>query len=80
MGIETSITCVGLNQAELMATGGISYEWNNGVTTANNTVSPLVTTTYTVTVTRSNGCKSTSSVQVVVNKVIPVVDAGRIRH
>jgi gliding motility-associated-like protein len=55
--------------AELFATGGDSYQWsadppdatlNAGV--QNPTVSPSVTTTYTVTATDANGCTGTASV------------------
>ncbi|MEZ5048574.1 MAG: hypothetical protein R2766_02875 [Saprospiraceae bacterium] len=35
----------------LTATGGTSYEWNTGATTASINVSPNTTTTYSVTVT-----------------------------
>ncbi|MCX6182806.1 MAG: HYR domain-containing protein, partial [Bacteroidetes bacterium] len=35
-----------------------SYSWSNGATSANNTVCPSVTTTYTLNVTDANGCKA----------------------
>lgn len=37
-------------------TAPYSYNWSNGATTASTTVSPMVTTTYSVTVTDQNGC------------------------
>jgi subtilisin-like proprotein convertase family protein len=43
--------------ASLTATGGGTYAWSNGATTASTSVSPSITTTYTVTVT-TPGCGS----------------------
>ena len=61
--------------ADLTATGGVSYVWDDpsGATTATVTVSPTgATTTYTVTVTDIDGCIDTD--QVVVNTVpAPIV-------
>jgi hypothetical protein len=64
-GVATTIT----------ATGGTSYKWNNGITTASNTVTPSTTTTFTVTGTNASACSSISSVIVTVNAVpsAPVV-------
>ena len=42
--------------ADLVATGGSSYLWSNGSTSAAITVSPVVTTTYSVLVSNANGC------------------------
>ncbi|MFZ4058435.1 MAG: beta strand repeat-containing protein, partial [Ferruginibacter sp.] len=68
------IVSAGANQAilrgsstTLTATGGSSYRWNNGATTASITVSPQNTTTYQVTATNASGCSATSSVTVTVN-------------
>lgn len=73
--IETSGTasndgtiCVG-DQVTLTASGGTSYKWNNGQTTQSITVSPSVTTTYTVEVTNENGCKDSVSRIVTVNNL-----------
>jgi hypothetical protein len=49
----------------LTATGGGTYLWSNGATTASTTVTPTNTTTYTVTVT-SNGCTASDNVVVTV--------------
>ena len=54
------------------ASGGTppySYSWSNGATTASVNVSPATSTTYTVTVTDSFGCKQTSA-----GKLVKVVD------
>ena len=40
--------------------------WDNGVTTATQTVSPDETTTYTVTITDSNGCMATGQITITV--------------
>ncbi len=59
--------CIGL-MAELGATGGDSYAWSTGDQTQNISVSPSVTTTYTVTVTQSDGCYNIDEVTVIVNE------------
>jgi hypothetical protein len=56
----------------LTAAGGTQYVWNTGATAASITVSPLVTTTYTVIITNTNGCSETKSVIVTV-KEIPLI-------
>lgn len=61
--------------ATLTASGGSSYQWNIGASTASVNVSPMTTTTYVVTVTNSNGCSSTDDVQVFVN-ASPTAFAG----
>jgi hypothetical protein len=50
----------------LTATGASNYLWNTGQTTASITVSPLATSTYSVTGT-SNGCAASDNVTVTVN-------------
>ncbi len=59
----------------LTANGGVSYLWNTGETTQSITVSPDDTTTYTVTVTNSNGCEAEDDVLVTVNP-LPTANAG----
>lgn len=58
---------------QLTATGGVSYQWSADPPDAtldagvqNPTISPVVTTTYTVTATDANGCTGTASVTVTV--------------
>ncbi|MBK8425853.1 MAG: hypothetical protein IPL27_07750 [Lewinellaceae bacterium] len=55
--------CPGQNSI-ITATGGGTYAWSTGATTASITVSPAVTTTYTVTVTGANGCTKTATATV----------------
>lgn len=63
---DTSV-CLGLSTT-LFVTGGITYHWNNGVDSASNTVSPALTTIYSVTATDMNGCIDSDSVTVLVNQ------------
>ncbi len=53
----------------LTATGGGSYSWNTGDTTAVIVVNPPSSTNYTVTVTDTNGCVASDQVAVIVNPV-----------
>ncbi|MCC7245683.1 MAG: HYR domain-containing protein, partial [Saprospiraceae bacterium] len=57
------------DQATLTATGGTSYLWNTGQTTATLNVSPAATTTYTVTVSNASGCVSTATSVITVNAI-----------
>ena len=63
--------------ATLVANGGTTYVWNNGVTTQQLSVSPNNTTTYTVTVSSVAGCTATASGIARVNalpNIMPVQD------
>jgi hypothetical protein len=51
--------CAG-SPSVLTATGGGTYNWSTGQTTAQITVNPLVATNYCVTVTSVNGCTATA--------------------
>jgi hypothetical protein len=51
--------------------GGYQYTWSSGT----EEVCPTETTTYSVTVTDSNGCASTDEIMITVNE-LPVVNAG----
>ncbi len=62
--IGNSPICSGASST-LTATGGTTYSWNTGATTASVVVSPLVTTTYTVTA-NNGGCTATATMTVVV--------------
>jgi PKD repeat protein len=59
----------------LLASGGTSYAWSNGVNAASNPVSPASTTSYIVTVTNAEGCFSKDTVVVTVSAP-PVANAG----
>ena len=64
------------SSATLSATGGATYLWSTGDTTASIKVTPDVTTTYTVTAYDGTGKNSdTDDVKVSVN-LLPTVDAG----
>ncbi len=61
--------CAG-ESATLVALGAVSYVWDppsSQVNQATNVVNPQVNTTYSVTGTAANGCKSGSTKQIVVN-------------
>jgi len=62
---DTTI-CIGSN-LNLSASGGGNYLWSNGSTASALSLSPLVTGTYTVTVTNADGCVDVTNVKVTVN-------------
>ena len=73
-GLNQSI-CPGFN-ATLNGSGGTIYDWNSGAfVTQSITVSPAITTDYSLTVTDANGCRSTDVATVTVNP-IPLANAG----
>jgi hypothetical protein len=59
----------------LTASGGVTYQWSTGDTTATITVSPADTTTYMVEVTDANGCTGSESKMVAVND-LPIPSAN----
>ncbi len=63
--------CPGLSTT-LVATGGGTYLWSNGATTASTTVNTMMNTTYTVTVTTA-GCGSSTDDVLVTLKPLPSV-------
>lgn len=62
----SDVTIIPGQNADLSATGGTNYLWNNGMTGANINVSPLVTTVYCVTVVDLNNCFDTACITVTV--------------
>lgn len=63
----------------LSASGGVSYSWSpatglNNPNAASTSANPIITTSYTVTVTSSNNCIKYDTVVVIVN--YPIADAG----
>ena len=72
ISITTSPATGTFGGTSLNASGGVSYSWLpaeglNNTSIANPTASPLVTTTYTLTVTSINGCTATDTVTITVN-------------
>ncbi len=63
-----AIICEGAS-ASLTVSGGVSYIWSNGATTASISVTPAATATYTVTATNANGCTATNTRTIVVNPI-----------
>lgn len=70
---STSI-CVGTS-VQLQASGAATYVWSNASTNALQTLSPLTSTSYTVTGTSAAGCSSSSVVTISVHS-LPVVTAN----
>ncbi|MBL0294704.1 MAG: hypothetical protein IPQ04_10715 [Saprospiraceae bacterium] len=64
-GVDQTLGCGG-GSATVTATGGASYSWNTGSSSSVLTGNVTNTTTFTVTVTGSNGCTSVDQVTVVV--------------
>jgi PKD repeat protein len=72
--VNNAVIC--LNQpAILTVNGGLSYLWSTGDIATSITVSPSITTSYTVTATNQFGCEDSVTGTVTVNP-LPVVDAG----
>lgn len=59
------IICSGAT-ASVVASGGVSYLWSTGATTASINVTPAMTTSYTVTVTNAGACTGTATATVTV--------------
>jgi PKD repeat protein len=59
----------------ITASGATTYSWNTGATTASISVSPTITTNYTVVGTNASGCSNTRTLSVTVNST-PTVAAS----
>jgi hypothetical protein len=64
-----TLTCA-TTSISLTATGGGTYLWSGGLTTANRTITAAGT--YTVTVTGTNGCTASASIVITQNTALPV--------
>ncbi len=73
-GADVTANCTNPSTT-LTATGGISYLWNTGQTIASINVAPIVTSTYSVTVTGNNGCSASDDVLVTVKLCGPTINA-----
>ncbi len=71
VAVNNATVCSG-TAANLTATGATSYSWNTGATTSSISVTPTVTSIYTVTGTNTVGCANTKTVSVTVN-ALPAV-------
>ncbi|WP_142725847.1 choice-of-anchor L domain-containing protein [Chryseobacterium sp. ON_d1] len=66
----------------LTASGGVTYNWGNGLTGNGNTqvVSPTVTTTYTVTAVGANGCVSQNPASITIEVSEPFTAQNATLH
>ncbi len=72
---EDQTICLGQSTTLTAAGNGTAYQWNTGQTGESISVSPVVATTYTVSVTAANGGTYTTD-QITVNVENLMVDAG----
>ncbi len=68
---SSSVICAGQNLV-LIASGANTYLWNNGANTATITVTPTITSTYSVIGTGTNLCSRTSQITQSVNPCISI--------
>ena len=71
----TKTICAG-QSTTLTASGGISYQWENGETGNSITVIPAASQSYVVTVTNAMGCSSSLVTNVTVNPLPGIVFSG----
>ena len=70
---SNSVICIGGSAILTASTTATTYTWNTGATTMSLSVSPTVSSTYTVIVSNAAGCANTSTVMV---KVSPCGEVG----
>jgi gliding motility-associated-like protein len=70
--VGSTTICAG-NTATLTANGASTYLWNTSATTSSITVTPAITTQYTVTGTDINNCTDTATATVTVNAMSPLI-------
>lgn len=63
--------------ATLTAAGAITYSWNTNATTPVITISPTVTTSYTVDGTDTNGCTNSTTYTQNVNECVGIAKSGK---
>jgi len=73
---SSSLICVGQSAILTASTSATTYTWNTGATTMSVTVSPTVTSTYTVSSIGSNGCIGNGNVTVTVNACTGINEAA----
>ncbi len=73
--VTASGVCIG-NTATITATGGTTYLWSTGSTSATITDTPTANTSYNVTVTDLNGCTDIASATITVNPLPTVTAIG----
>ena len=73
--VSEDVNIIEGNSTILSVTGSDNYLWSTGETTPTITVSPTVTTTYSVTSVNTNGCSTTENIIVTVEELL-VVSAG----
>jgi hypothetical protein len=64
----------------LLASGGVSYLWNNGLSSSSLSISPEESTEYSVIISNENGCKDTVAVTVEISQPDIAVITGPTSH
>jgi hypothetical protein len=77
VAVSNATICSG-NTANLTATGATTYSWNTGALTSSVSVSPTITTNYSVVGTNSLGCSNSKTISVTVNQ-LPIVNLSSIQ-
>ncbi|MCF8424413.1 MAG: T9SS type A sorting domain-containing protein [Bacteroidia bacterium] len=72
VAVSSATVCRG-TAASLIASGATTYSWNTGASTASISVTPTITTNYTVSGTNAAGCANTKTLSVTVNATPTVV-------